>query len=67
MIKQVFLFPQYYVHKQPICDDCGQELFSTGITLVSNPPLVEHICKKCGKTYNISETDLRGEWKWRTM
>ena len=33
--------------------DCGEELKTTGYTLLSNPPMYEHECPKCGIRYNL--------------
>lgn len=67
MIEKHFLFPQYYVHKIAKCDECKCELYYTGIELLSNPPLKQMKCPKCGKEYNINAKELQGEWKWRAI
>lgn len=67
MIKQTFLFPEYYVHKEAYCDECNIKLQDTGMQLMSNPPLQIMKCPKCGKEYNISTQDLQGHWRWRSM
>lgn len=33
--------------------DCGEELKTTGFALLSNPPMHEHECPKCGIRYNF--------------
>ena len=32
-----------------ICDYCGAKMESSGVVLMSDPPMFEHICPKCGK------------------
>lgn len=67
MIKQTFLFPQYYVQKTPYCDECSIPLVSTGVVYMSDPPLYEYKCSNCGKTYTYKETEIQGEWRWRSI
>ena len=51
MIKEEYLFPQYFVNKIPICDDCKEPLKNTNQQLLSNPPLLIYKCPKCNKEY----------------
>lgn len=67
MIQEQFLFPQYYVHRIAYCDKCKIPLNDKGIRLMSNPPITVLECPKCKKEYQYTETELRGEWKWRTI
>lgn len=67
MIKEQFLFPQYYIHRVACCDDCNIPLNDRGTRLMSNPPKIVMICPKCNKEYYIDEDKLIGEWKWRTI
>lgn len=67
MIQKHFLFPQYYIHKVAICDNCKCELYFTGTELLTDPPIKVMKCPKCGKEYNIHPKELQGEWKWRAI
>lgn len=67
MIKQSFLFPEYYVHKEAYCDECNIKLHDTGMELLSNPPIKVLQCSQCGKEYKISSSELQGHWRWRTI
>lgn len=67
MIKEEYLFPQYFVNKIPICDDCNEPLKNTNQQLLSNPPLLIYKCPKCNKEYYYKESEIRGEWKWKTI
>ena len=67
MIKEEFLFPQFYVNKIPICDNCKSRLKDTGMMYMSNPPILEYKCENCEKFYTFKESDLKGEWKWRVI
>lgn len=67
MIKQQFLFPEYYVQKIPFCDNCNVELYFTGSQLLSAPAKNVMRCPNCKKFYHISENELQGEWKWKTI
>lgn len=67
MIKKEFCFPEYYINKVPMCDDCNCVLNATGIVYTVYPQLYEYKCDKCGKLYKFNESELQGEWKWRTI
>lgn len=67
MIEKHFLFPQYYILKIPKCDDCKIQLQDTGRRLLSNPPICIYKCPKCNREYNYNESQIQGEWKWRTL
>lgn len=67
MIKKKYLFPEYYIHKVPYCDECNIPLKDTGQQLLVNPPISMHICPRCGKEYTFNVNELQGEWKWRTL
>ena len=67
MIKKEFLFPHYYVHKIPYCDDCNIKLVNMNQRLLSYPPMDMYKCKQCGKEYTFNVNDLQGEWRWRTI
>ncbi len=36
------------------CDECGGEMYSQGISLMSNPPMYLHECKECGAVLSPS-------------
>ena len=67
MIKNHYLFPQFYIAKIPYCDECNIQLIQTGMELLTYPPMIEYKCERCNKIYNISQNDLEGEWKWRVL
>lgn len=67
MIERHFLFPEYYVQKVAKCDECKIELQDTGVTIMSNPPIMQYNCPKCGKIYEFTKTELEGGWKWRIL
>lgn len=67
MIEKHFLFPEYYVLKVPKCDDCKIELQDTGYMIMTNPPVKQYRCSKCGRLYNFNESDIQGNWKFRTI
>ncbi len=67
MIKSQFSFPECYIRKQAYCDDCKIPLQDTGTRISSLPQLIVMRCPKCKETYNISENELQGQWKWRTI
>lgn len=67
MIQKQFLFPQYYILKIPVCDDCNIKLQDTGRRLLSSPPISVYKCSKCNKEYHFRQGELEGEWKWRTI
>lgn len=66
-IQKQFLFPECYVNKIPICDLCNVPLEDTNVMLASDPPYWVYKCPKCGKEYHFRESEIRGEWKWRTI
>lgn len=66
-IKKKFLIPEFYVHKTAYCKKCNVELYFTGTQLLSAPPQNVMVCPKCKESYNISENELQGEWKWREI
>ncbi len=66
-IHKQFLIPEFYIMKIPVCDECNIQLEDTNVMLPSYPPKYVYKCKQCGKEYNYTETELRGEWKWRTI
>ena len=67
MIEKHFVFPEYYIMKIPMCDECKVQLQDNNIMLPTNPPKWQYICPKCEKLYDFFEKDLRGEWKFRTL
>lgn len=67
MIEKHFLFPEYYIHKIPKCDDCKEVLEDMHIELPVYPSRYKFICPKCNKIYEFTYKDLEGEWKWRTI
>ena len=67
MIQKQFLFPQYYIRKVPVCDDCKVSLQDTGRRLLSDPPISVFQCCKWNRLYNFRQSELEGEWKWRTI
>lgn len=67
MIKKTYLIPEFYIHKEPYCDECKIPLKDAGRTLMVNPPLHVYKCPRCGVEYNLKEADLQGEWKWRSI
>lgn len=67
MIKEKFLFPQYYIHRIPMCDDCNEELKRLPYELLSSPPQYQFQCPKCNKTYRYYDYQIQGEWKWREI
>ena len=67
MIKTEYVFPEYYIKRTAFCDDCQVELHFTGTQLLSAPAKNVMICPKCRKRYDIPETEMQGEWKWRTI
>ena len=67
MIRNKFLIPECYVYKIPYCDECNIELKDTNTMVPTDPPKWKYICPNCNKEYNFLETELRGEWKWRTI
>ena len=66
-IQKQFLFPEFYINKVPICDECNMQLVDTGVMLSSNPPYWIYRCSKCKKEYQVKESEIRCEWKWRTI
>lgn len=67
MIRKQYVYPECYINKIPICDDCKETLKDTGRRLMSNPPLIVLQCPKCKREYNYRENELQGEWKWKTI
>lgn len=68
MIKEQYLFPEFYINKIPKCDNCTDTILEdTGARLASYPPKVILKCPKCFTEYNYTENELQGEWKWRTI
>lgn len=67
MLEKHYLFPECYVAKIPKCDDCLVQLKDTGTMLMSNPPIYVYKCPKCNKEYNFNQTEIQGEWRWRTL
>jgi hypothetical protein len=67
MIKNTFLFPQYYIQKVPYCDICNIPLTGTGTVIMTNPPMHEYVCESCHKKYSFSENEIQGEWRWRSI
>lgn len=66
-IQKQFLFPECYVHKIPMCDNCNIPLGDANIMLAGEPPYFVYRCSKCNKEYYFRESEIRGEWKWRTI
>ena len=66
-IKKNFLVPEVYIQKTAYCNKCNQRLLFTGSQLLSDPPQNVMICPNCKETFNISETELQGELRWRTI
>ena len=67
MIRKQFLIPECYINKIPICDDCQEILQNTGVQLLTSPPKYQLVCPKCSKSYTFNESELKGEWKWKTI
>jgi len=67
MISKHYLFPEFYIAKIPMCDDCKIQLQDDNLMLATQPPQWQYSCPKCGKLYSFYEKDLRGEWKFKTI
>lgn len=67
MIEKHFLFPECFVAKIPMCDECKVQLVDNNIMLPTAPPKWQFTCPKCNKEYAFYSNELKGEWKWRTI
>lgn len=67
MIEKKFLFPEYYIHKIPMCDECKCILEDLNVMLPLSPPKHVFKCPNCNKEYSFLSSELNGEWKWRTI
>lgn len=67
MIKTKFLFPEYYIQKIPMCDECNIELKRTGTAYMTDPVQLQYACPQCNKEYLYREEEVCGQWKLREL
>ena len=67
MIEKHFVFPEYYIVKVPLCDDCKVRLHDNNLMIATNPPQWQYSCPQCNKVYTFSSEELKGEWKFKAL